>query len=93
MSKLFVENTFIVFNRETGRKYECFEQMVDLGCNGKFVHRYNIGVNNYVNWYPVEMIYSEDEFDERYAVDLNSYAKYVEQEAWFAKELVKRNEE
>jgi hypothetical protein len=77
MCKKFVENTFIIVNRETGRKYECVEQMIDLNFNGKLVHRYNVGINNYVNWHPVEMIYKEDMLHEKYIVDLDSYAKYI----------------
>jgi hypothetical protein len=74
---MFVENTFTVFNRETGRRYECFEQMIDLNLNGKLVHRYNVGLNGYHDWHPIEMIYDDDALCQKYAIDLDSYAKYV----------------
>ena len=66
MSKLFVEGSVRVRNKENGHKYDMIEQDVDLNFDGKIVHRYNIGINNYHNWYHVENIYSEADFHARY---------------------------
>lgn len=94
---MFIENTFTVYEKSTGKRFDCFEQTVDLNFDGKMVRRYNVGINGYHYWTPIYMYYSDESLEKDYRIDLNSYAKYVgadeEQEAWFAKELAKRNEE
>lgn len=66
MSKLFREDAVRVVEKATGRKFDMIEQDVDLGCDGKMRHRYNIGINGYHSWTPVEMIYNDDVFYARY---------------------------
>ena len=66
MCKLFVEGSVPVRSKENGRKYDMFEQDVDLNFDGKIVHRYNIGINGYHDWCHVENIYSEAAFHARY---------------------------
>ena len=66
MTKMFIENTVKVVNKHNGREYDMFEQVVDLNFDGKMVHRYNIGINGYHDWYHVENIYSEDRFNANY---------------------------
>lgn len=64
----YIKNTMEVIERSTGRKYECFPQMIDLNFDGKYELRYNVGVNGYTEWSNIECIYSNDEFNERYEV-------------------------
>lgn len=63
-----IENTKKVKNRETGKVFDCFVQMLDLNFNGRWVMRYNIGINGYTEWTFIEAIYDNDTFNERYEV-------------------------
>lgn len=63
---MFIEGAVQVINKENGRKYDMFEQVVDLNHDGKMVHRYNIGINGYHDWYHVENVYGEEAFNARF---------------------------
>lgn len=63
-----IENTKKVKNRETGKVYDCFVQMLDLNFNGRWVMRYNIGINGYNEWTFIHAIYDNDEFNNMYEV-------------------------
>lgn len=78
----FIENTFKVVEKETGHKYECFEQWVDLNFNGRMVHRFNVGINGYHYWTPHYMVYTWADLNEDYCVDADSYAEYVERASY-----------
>lgn len=63
-----IKNTFTVRNKATGQRFSCIPQMVDLCCNGKYVLRYNIGINGYTEWSFIEAIYDNDTFNREYEV-------------------------
>lgn len=65
---MFIENTMKVRDRETGKTYDCFLQSVDLNFNGKYIMRYNIGINGYTEWHNVCCIYSNEDFNNEYEV-------------------------
>ena len=62
------ENAMKVRNKETGRRFDCFLQSVDLNFNGRYVMRYNIGINGYNEWTFIEAIYDNGTFNKRYEV-------------------------
>lgn len=70
-----IENTIKIRNRKSGEIYDCFAQAVDLNFNGRYVLRYNIGINGYNEWTCVCCEYSNDEFNEKYEVVKWSKAK------------------
>lgn len=65
---MFIKNTMKIKDRETGKTYDCFTQAVDLTLTGRYVLRYNIGINGYNEWTNVCCIYSNDEFNTWYEV-------------------------
>lgn len=65
---MFIKNAMKIKDRKTGRAYDCFTQAVDLNFNGRYVMRYNIGINGYTEWTFIHAIYSNDEFNEMYEV-------------------------
>lgn len=65
--KLFVKKFMVVENRDTGRRYECFPQIVRSSL-GKYVLRYNVGINGYGEWTFIHAIYDNDEFNRMYKV-------------------------
>lgn len=60
--------TMKIRDKRTNEVYDCFTQSVDLNFDGKYVMRYNIGINGYKNWYNVCCVYSNDEFNNNYEV-------------------------
>ena len=91
---MFVENTFTVIDKQTGRKYDCFEQWINLNYDGKMIHRYIVGINGSSYWTLCCTYYSDEALEKDYYIDFDSYAKYVgADEAWFIEERSKRNEE
>ena len=65
--KLFVKKFMVVENRTTGRRYECFPQIVRSSL-GKYVLRYNVGINGYSEWTFIHAIYDNEEFNLMYKV-------------------------
>lgn len=65
--KLFVKAFMVVENRTTGCRYECFPQIVRSSL-GKYVLRYNVGINGYSEWTFIHAIYDNDEFNRLYKV-------------------------
>lgn len=63
---MFIKDTMTIRNKETGKTYDCFTQSVNI--NGKYVLRYNIGINGYNEWSFIHAIYDNDEFNEMYEV-------------------------
>ena len=63
-----IKGTMRVRRRDTGEEYDCFPQAVDLNFNGRYVLRYNIGINGYSEWSNICCVYDNDEFNERYEV-------------------------
>ena len=63
---MFIKNAVQVINKENGRKYDMFEQVVYLNHDGKMVHRYNVGLNGYHDWHHVENVYGEENFNARF---------------------------
>lgn len=57
-----------VQNRETGRKYSCIPQMVDLNFDGKMVMRYNIIIDGWHDLVSIHCIYSDEQFNKMYEV-------------------------
>lgn len=91
---MFVENTFTVIDKQTDRKYDCFEQWINLNYDGKMIHRYIVGINGSPYWTLCCTYYSDEALKKDYYIDFDSYAKYVgADEAWFIEERSKRNEE
>lgn len=62
------QTVYEVVDRITGKRYECVPQMLDLNFNGKYVLRYNIGIEGYTEWTNIHCIYDNDEFNVRYKV-------------------------
>lgn len=63
-----INDSFNVQEIKTGKVYQCVAQMIDLNNNGKYVLRYNIGINGYNEWSFIEAIYDNDEFNSKYEV-------------------------
>lgn len=63
-----MRDALVVRDRRTGKKYDCFPQMVDLNFNGKYELRYNIGINGHTEWSNICCVYSNEEFNEKYEV-------------------------
>ena len=63
---MFIKDAVRVLNKENGRKYDMFEQVVDLNFDGKMVHRYNIGINGHNDWHFVEVVYGEENFNSKF---------------------------
>lgn len=68
-----IKNTMLIKDKRTGKKYECFTQSVDLNYDGKFVLRYNIGINGYTEWTNICCIYDNNEFNANYEVLSENY--------------------
>ena len=68
-----IKNTMLIKDRRTGKKYECFTQSVDLNYDGKFVLRYNIGINGYTEWTNICCIYDNNTFNANYEVLSENY--------------------
>lgn len=62
------KDTMLIQDKETGMKFECFLQSIDLNGDGRYVMRYNIGINGYHEWTNVCCVYSNDEFNKHYQV-------------------------
>lgn len=65
---MFVENTMLIEERKTGKKYECFPQIVDINFDGNYRLRYNIGINGNFEWTNKCCIYDNGEFNKKYKV-------------------------
>lgn len=65
---MFIDNTMKIRDRMTGKIYDCFPQSVDLNYDGRYVMRYNIGVNSLSCWTNVCCVYDNDEFNANYEV-------------------------
>ena len=50
-------------NRNTGEKYDCVTQAVDINFDGHYVLRFNIGINNYQGFNSLHCIYDNNTFD------------------------------
>lgn len=57
-----------VKERKTQKIFDCDVEAVDLNNNGKYVMRYNIGINGHSEWSFIHAIYDNDAFNERYEV-------------------------
>ena len=68
-----IKNTMLIKDKRTGKKYECFTQSVDLNYYGKFVLRYNIGINGYTEWTNICCIYDNNTFNANYEVLSENY--------------------
>lgn len=68
-----IKNTMLIKDKRTGKKYECFTQSVDLNYDGKFVLRYNIGINGYTEWTNICCIYDNNAFNSNYEVLSENY--------------------
>ena len=68
-----IKNTMLIKDKRTGKKYECFTQSVDLNYDGKFVLRYNIGINGYTEWTNICCIYDNNTFNANYEVLSENY--------------------
>ena len=55
-------------NRNTGKRYDCLIQSLDLNFNGNYVLRYNIGIENYQGFNSIHCIYDNDTFNKIYEV-------------------------
>lgn len=68
MNELYIKNAHSVIERKTGKRFDAFPQAVDLNHNGKFVLRWNIGINGHSKWTFVCCIYDNDKFNDLYEV-------------------------
>lgn len=57
-----------VRNKETNEIYDAYTQIVDLNGDGKMVHRYIIGVENYQGFHFIEACYSKADLLDIYEV-------------------------
>ena len=65
---MFIKGTMKVRERSTGKRYECFTQAVDLNFDGRYVMRYNVGINGYCEWSTVCCIYDNAQFNKLFEV-------------------------
>ena len=63
-----IKEALDVREKATGKVYAVMTQMVDLNFDGKYVLRYNIGINGHHEWTNICCIYSNDEFNDKYEV-------------------------
>ena len=57
-----------IVDKNTGEKYNCIPQMVDINFNGNYSLRYNIGIEGYHEWSFLFAIYSDSVFNMRFRV-------------------------
>ena len=55
-------------NRNTGKKYACIIQAVDVNFDGNYALRYNIGIENYQGFNCIHCIYDNYTFNKMYEV-------------------------
>lgn len=63
-----VANSTRIRNRKTGEVFDCFIQCVDLNFDGRWVLRWNIGINGYNDWSFICAEYNADEFNRKWEV-------------------------
>ena len=65
---MFIKGTMKIRNRKNNEVLDCFTQAVQLNHDGKYVLRYNIGINGYSNWTFIYAEYDNDTFNENWEV-------------------------
>lgn len=67
VSRGFVKTAFVVTEKDTGFKYDCFIQDYE-NYDGTHNTRFNVGINGWEEWHFIHYV-DEKAFNERYSID------------------------
>lgn len=85
---MFVENTFTVIDKQTGRKYDCFEQWINLNYDSKMIHRYIVGINGSPYWTLCCTYYSDEALEKDYCIDFDRLVGLILRKLKIPKKLI-----
>lgn len=67
ISRGFVKTAFVVIEKATGKRYDCFIQDYEYILSGKHETRFNIGINGWTEWGFLYYL-DEEEFNEKFII-------------------------